>query len=312
MFVKLTTANFINKAIAIHGNRYDYSSTIYFGRREKIDIICRLHGKFTSTAKIHLEGGNCKYCIFEESKINQSKGNDQFIKEARFIHGDKYDYSKVNYINCKIEVEIICNNCKNTFYQIPNNHILYGNGCRSCSIKNRTKKLPEFISQANLVHNNKYDYSKVIYKNTGIKVIIICPYHGEFEQTPTSHIDSKSGCPSCFNRTSFSEREWLDYCDVPDNKDCRQVKIIASGKNFTVDGFVKETNTVYEYYGDIWHGNPLKYNKEDINPASKISYGVLYDKTVERENLIKQAGYKLITIWGSEWMTFKQIERIEV
>lgn len=309
---KLTNQQFIDRAIVIHGEKYDYSNTLYLGRAKKISIICKIHGEFKVSAARHLEGGNCKHCVNEASAINQSKGNDQFIKEAREIHGNNFDYSNVNYINCKINVEIICNYCNNKFYQTPNNHILYGNGCSICSIRNRTKSLFEFISQANKIHNFKYDYSKSEYKNTKTKIIIICPYHGEFKQAPTTHIYGKSGCPSCFNRTSFSEREWLDYCNIPDNKDFRQVKIKAQGKIFTVDGFVKETNTVYEYYGDIWHGNPLKYNKEDINPASKISYGVLYDKTVERENLIKQAGYKLITVWGSDWIMLKEIEKIEV
>ena len=74
-----------------------------------------------------------------------------------------------------------------------------------------------------------------------------------------------------------------------------------------VDGFCKETNTVYEFHGDYWHGNPKKYKPEDINQINYKTFGELYQKTVERDNKIRELGYNLVTIWEQEWNKLNKI-----
>ena len=119
---------------------------------------------------------------------------EQFIEKAKQIHGNKYDYSKVNYVSSNTKVCIICPE-HGEFWQTPNSH-LNGNGCSSCKgLKKLTTK--EFIERAKQVHGNKYDYSKTIYVNKRTKVCIICPIHGEFYQTPHNHVYQKQGCPEC-------------------------------------------------------------------------------------------------------------------
>ena len=119
---------------------------------------------------------------------------EQFIEKAKQIHGNKYDYSKVEYVNNHTKVCIICPE-HGEFWQTPNSH-LNGNGCSSCKgLKKLTTK--EFIERAKQVHGNKYDYSKTIYVNKRTKVCIICPIHGEFYQTPHNHVYQKQGCPEC-------------------------------------------------------------------------------------------------------------------
>lgn len=121
---------------------------------------------------------------------------EQFIKKAQQIHNNKYDYSKVEYVNNRTKVCIICPE-HGEFWQTPNSH-LNGNGCSSCKgLKKLTTK--EFIERAKQVHGNKYDYSKTIYVNKRTKVCIICPIHGEFYQTPHNHVYQKQGCPECGN-----------------------------------------------------------------------------------------------------------------
>jgi len=110
---------------------------------------------------------------------------EEFIKKAKEIHGDRYDYSKVNYITAKTKVCIICPK-HGEFWMEPVNH-LSGQNCPKCVGGVRLTK-EEFITKANEVHNNKYDYSKVDYVNSQTKVCIICPEHGEFWQTPEKHI----------------------------------------------------------------------------------------------------------------------------
>jgi len=119
--------------------------------------------------------------------------NENFIQKAKEIHGNKYDYSLVKYINSKTKVKIICNEHNIIFEQTPSKH-LSGFGCRLCSGKLLNSQL--FINKANKIHNNYYDYSLVNYINSKSKVIILCPIHGEFNQLPSEHLTGK-GCPKC-------------------------------------------------------------------------------------------------------------------
>lgn len=121
-----------------------------------------------------------------------------FIKKTKDIHGDKYNYSKIKYINAKTKICIICPK-HGEFWQTPSNH-LSGKGCPICgkekTVKTKRKSVLDFVEKAKKIHNNKYYYSKVEYKNNKTKVCIICPQHGEFWQIPSSHLQG-SGCPKC-------------------------------------------------------------------------------------------------------------------
>ncbi len=119
---------------------------------------------------------------------------EDFLFRAKEIHGDKYDYSLVEYVNTSTKVNIICPK-HGPFPQTPESHYA-GRGCRKCG-RDLLRKDKEFIERANKVHNNKYDYSQVNYVVASQNVTIICPVHGPFEQTPASHITNKSGCYSC-------------------------------------------------------------------------------------------------------------------
>ena len=119
---------------------------------------------------------------------------EEFIKRAKEIHGDKYDYSKVEYINSQTKVCIICPE-HGEFWQRANEH-LQGRGCLKCCHDKRKSNVNNFIKQAKEVHGDKYDYSKVEYKTALTKVCIICPEHGEFWQTPHSHLKG-CGCLKC-------------------------------------------------------------------------------------------------------------------
>ena len=123
---------------------------------------------------------------------------ENFINKAKQIHNDKYDYSKVNYVNSKTKVCIICPK-HGEFWQEPRHH-LSKHGCPMCGKENSDRKqsltLNEFIEKSNQIHNGKYSYDKVNYVNAETKVCIICPKHGEFWQAPHSHLRGQ-GCPKC-------------------------------------------------------------------------------------------------------------------
>lgn len=127
-------------------------------------------------------------------KLTQTEWNYR----VNTIHNNKYDYTKVNYVNTRTKVIIICPT-HGEFEQRAGDHML-GAGCIKCGIagvKNSlTSDTNSFTKKANVLHNNKYDYSKVDYKNSKTKVVIICPIHGEFEQNPNSHLNGY-GCALC-------------------------------------------------------------------------------------------------------------------
>lgn len=119
-----------------------------------------------------------------------------FIQKAKKVHGNKYDYSKTHYVNSKTKVCIICPE-HGEFWQTPNSH-LSGSGCAECA---QCKKwtTEKFITESNKVHNNFYNYDKTNYINCNTKVVITCPIHGDFEQTPLMHVRGQ-GCPHCRNK----------------------------------------------------------------------------------------------------------------
>ena len=132
MSKRKTTEEFIAESRLLHGDRYDYSKVEYINNLTKVCIICPEHGDFWQTPKQHLKGCGCKHC----SNINNGKStmlsNDDFISKAMMVHGDKYDYSKIEYVNYKTNITIVCPT-HGVFKQQPCNH-LNGEGCPLCSI----------------------------------------------------------------------------------------------------------------------------------------------------------------------------------
>jgi hypothetical protein len=148
-----------------------------------------------------------------------------------------------------------------------------------------------------------YDIEGTIYSNNKQKIKIICPKHGKFEQIISEHIRNAAGCPKCSHRISNPEKDWLDYMNIPDDKEHRQVKISVNTKSrfYIVDGFLPETNTIYEFLGDYFHGNLELYNEDTINERTKTTFRELYDKTREKVETLTNLGYNVVVIWESMW-----------
>ncbi len=140
--------------------------------------------------------------------------NNEFIEKSINVHGNKYDYSLVVYINSRTKVKIVCPE-HGIFEQKPNSH-LQGQKCFKCMETKKTLK--SFIEESNIIHNNKYDYSLVKYKNAHTKVKIICPEHGVFEQTPNVHITKKCGCKKCSDKNQqLSKDEFIIKSNILHN-----------------------------------------------------------------------------------------------
>lgn len=223
---------------------------------------------------------------------------EDFILKSNEIHDFKYDYSMSIYINNKVKVEIVCP-IHGSFLQIPNSH-LSGHGCLDCKISLltilHTKSTKNFIDEAKLMHEDFYDYSKVEYIDSRMEVEIICKIHGKFFQTPKIHL-AGHGCSKCVGSVSRLETKWLDMLNIP--LEGRGVSIRIGNKRMIVDGL--NNNTIYEFYGDYWHGNPKIYSSDKLNTHNSKTFGELFSRTIQREQILKQSGYNLVSIWESDF-----------
>ena len=184
----------------VHLGRYDYSLVEYINTKIKIKIICSEHGVFEQSPEKHLKGNGCPKCI------GRNKTIIEVLAEFKNIHGDKYDYSRVKYSLLNKKVEIVCPE-HGVFSQTPQNHIA-GQACPKCGGSLKLTLL-EYIDECKKVHDDKYDYSQVIYKNGRSKIKIICPAHGEFTQEAFSH-KSGCGCPYCAGNYTLETEEVID------------------------------------------------------------------------------------------------------
>jgi len=274
----LNTEEFIKKAKQIHGNKYDYSSVDYIHNNIKVKIICSKHEIFEQAPRMHLSGQNCPKCNIIT--------NENFIKNSKEIHGNKYDYSLSKYINNHTKVKIICLK-HGIFEQTPANHIKSKQNCPECAslLLNTT----EFIIKANVVHENKYDYSLVDYKNYRTTVKIICPKHGEFVQMPNSHLINKSGCPMC--NESKGEKEIKKY--LKDNSiKYKQQKMFEGCKykySLKFDFYLIDYNICIEYDG--------KQHFESVEYFGGIdTFNHILMKDEIKNNYCKNNNIKLIRI----------------
>lgn len=351
--------NFIQRAKKINGDKYDYSKSICTDVNLNVIIICNIHGKFYQTPGAHIyQKQGCPHCA-----NNQKISIDEFIKRSKLAHPNKnYDYSKFVLINMSTKGIIICpehgefllrpdkhcgkrkqgcsacsKNKKITlevfikrsiekhsdkfcydkfiinglykkgiiicpihgeFEQTPSGH-MSGRGCRKCGCK-EVMTLENFIDRARIAHPyDDYDYSKFYFSGARYSGIIICKIHGEFNMCPDRHLNrSCRGCPICYSKKRYLQEYWLDNeIKLPKSKKYREVKIKIGKKKVIADGFDSNTNTIYEFYGDFWHGNLTRFSPEKINVFNKLSFACLYKRTIDRENLIKSAGYNLIIKW---------------
>jgi len=202
MSARLTTEEFVAKAVLKHKNeQYDYTKVEYINSHTKITIVCPKHGDFQQIPNNHLSGKGCGKCGIKSVTNDKRSSTDEFIARAKMIHPNNiYDYSKVKYRNRRSKVIIVCPK-HGDFQQSPRNH-LSGSGCGKCGGTQKSDT-DEFIARAKMIHpNNIYDYSKVEYLDRRSKVIIVCPKHGDFQQTPDAHLRGKgslggSGCVQC-------------------------------------------------------------------------------------------------------------------
>lgn len=226
-------------------------------------------------------------------KIN----TEQYIQKAKSIHGNRYDYSLVDYIGALSKIKIICRE-HGIFEQFANQHIrkqkgrTRSSGCPKCFWKNYTMAQSQFIQKANEVHGKLYDYSLVEYINIHTKVKIICHKHGIFEQEPNKHVSFSHGCPKC--KSSKGELAVIKYLKENNVRyetqkrfnDCRDKLPLP------FDFYLPEYNICIEYDGEQHTGGYRFYSK-DVN-IKKLELTKQHDKI--KTDYCKQNDILLIRI----------------
>lgn len=261
---KISTEDFIFKSNIIHNNKYDYSLVNYVNNKTKIKIICPIHGEFLQIPNNHLGGNGCIRCSIPTDT------KDIFIIKAKRVHGEKYGYDNVTYINSQTKIKILCYK-HGEFYQKPYSH-LNGRGCKYCNGKHHIK---DFIEKAKKVHENLYDYIEEPYI-ANKKVGIICKIHGIFFQTSNIHL-SGSGCPNCFNKNESLVGDFLKEL-LNDN-----IKIEKQKRIDVKDKFIKNYIRV-DYYFEIEEKKYIvEYNGEQHYKPFWKSKNKEYDFSIQQQ-----------------------------
>jgi len=303
---KITTTEFIENFYKKYPNGLDLdlSNFNYKSSRFMSETICKIHkSRILNSANNLMQGiKRCKQCKSSAISTAQLYTINDFIKKSKIAHGEKYDYSLVNWVNSRTNVIIICNK-HGQFEQNPQSHWA-GYGCRHCGYKTLRKSIFKFIEDAVQIHGTQYSYLDSEYTNNYTKIKIICKKHGEFFMSPVTHVIYQRGCPDCYlGNSSWIEIRWLNELNVPLN--CRQIRLTIDGISFIVDG--KIGNTIYEFWGDFWHGNPNKFSPELKNTKCGKTFKELYEATMNKRKLIKEAGYNLVECWESDYI--KELKR---
>ena len=240
------------------------------------------------------------FCLFIKlCKMSKKKSNNEFIREVQLIHHNRYDYSKVKYINNKTKVCIICPD-HGEFWQIPSDH-LNGKGCPQCAGNVRYNK-DTFVEKAKIIHNDRYDYSKVQYVNAHTKVCVICPEHGEFWQTPNNHLNG-NGCPLCKNRKigdvlRDTVEDFIEKSnELNEITNCLKVLLPQQRnreilRNREIDIYIPLLKLGIEYNGLHWH-------------SERLGKGKNYH--LDKLNKCNEQGIRLIQIFEDEWINRREI-----
>lgn len=197
------TTSFIQKATILHNNKYNYDKTIYISSKDKVIITCPTHGDFSQKPNNHLTGYGCEKCGTQLTAKKQTLKFEDIVTKANSIHNNKYTYDETTFVNSKTPTAITCQT-HGVFWQTIGNHChkTKPQGCPKCGAEKRANdrrhSITTILHNFHATHSNSYDYSKLKYVDYHTKVIITCPVHGDFEQTPAHHIGG-NGCPSCAN-----------------------------------------------------------------------------------------------------------------
>ena len=301
---KLTTESFIEKAKAIHGNKFGYDEVEYKNTRTKVKIFCHSCQKyFWQLPSSHLQRIGCPFCKSITISKKNTLSKESFIQKAQKIHGNKYSYDACEYINAGTKIKIKCNICGNYFWQEPSSH-LTGRGCPHCKVikcPNWQKKSAEaFINNAMKIHGNKYSYDISGYTNMATKIKILCKKCGNyFWQEPSSHLTGR-GCPHC--RTSKLEYYTIDFLEsknISYIKEYSTRRIDKSYRNLRLDFYIPQLKVGIECQG-AQHFKPVNFTGKMTSQQVQKNFEQQQLRDRLKKQYCEESGVKLYYIIKKE------------
>jgi very-short-patch-repair endonuclease/ribosomal protein L44E len=285
--IKYTKSDFIIKARLIHKEKYDYSKVEYKTNKIKIEIFCNACNMFFwQTPHMHLQGQGCIKCSGSKKYTTQ-----EFVEKSIKIHGNKYNYSKIEYVNAHTKIKIFCNKCMKYFFQNPSEH-LNGQSCPFCIGKYKTKE--EIIFQFQQIHGiEKFDYSKVEYVSAKTKVIIRCKKcKKDFKQTPNNHLNG-NGCFYC--KCSNGEEKIRNKLKDNNISTKEQIKFntCKNIKSLIFDFYLIDYNILIEYDGKQ-HFEPVSFCKDQSEESKKQFLKEIQHRDSIKTNWAKENNIPLI------------------
>lgn len=285
---------FVQRANERHGDKYDYVS--YCHEKNQVGIVCAIHGHFTQRRFDHLNGAGCPSCANAAAQDRMRYTREEICDQISLRWGDKIAIS-ADYHDKQTKTKFLCM-VHGEFETDANSLLNTKHGCPRCAAAERAVCLQMtqemFEKKANFIHGGKYEYG--VYKGCDSKIEVSCPEHGSFVQSAGNHL-SGYGCPMCGERKTISQHKWLDMMGVEQ----REVWIEAGDKRYRVDGYDPLTRTVYEFWGDFWHGNPRVFPPDQVNQVNGVPFRQLFESTLNKRRQITNAGYNLVEIWEYDW-----------
>lgn len=222
-----TQERFLQEAVAIHGETYDYSRVQYVGAHSKVEISHRdCSRSFQQKPTDHLAGKGCPHCFGCAGKTTL-----WFVEKAQGILGGSYDYSLVNYQGTKIPVRIIHRTCGRVFENKPF-LLLRGSGCPDCD--GPVTNSDQFLLKARKVHGLDYEYPELSYQHNKAPIRILHRACGKvFEQTSSNHLKG-TRCPHCFKSPLVGFEEFLKRAQEVHGSDYDYSLVAYKGVNHKV------------------------------------------------------------------------------
>lgn len=299
---------FIFDARTIHGDKYDYSESVYVDNKTPLAIICNRHGLFMQTPQSHLKGCGCPKCADEKTGDRCRMTLEEFLLRAKETHGDKYDYSLVTkdtFVDAHTDIEIICQK-HGKYKQTPSEH-LGGYGCYWCGKESMAQKQAltrdDVVRRCNEIFDNKYDYSLFTEYHSKKDIIqVICPKHGAWAVSVNNHLYRQSGCPSC--KRSFGEERIARFLDENHIEYTEQYRIkneslLCINMYMMIDFFLPKYNIAIEYNGiQHYEENPL-FDTRNLEQQQRRDDAV--------RSYCKNHGIKLIEIPYTEYDNIEKL-----
>lgn len=289
---KLDTHEFISMAKEIHGDRYDYSESIYLHSLEKVKIICKIHGEFFIKPSNHINNRQgCGKC--GNASIGAAAKNDSGLILSRIFskkNSDLYKYTGNIKINgMKQCIDMHCHK-HGGYLSSPKNIIRSACfGCKKCRVESDRLSLDLFIKKSSEAHNGIYDYTKTDYLKSHSPIIVTCPRHGDFKVMPYIHISGKGFCPKCTTKVSSYEIELSNY--LQNNEIDVETTFKGLDGVSEIDIISHKHRIGIEINGLYWHSDIYKDKDYHINKTKKL----------------KALGYRLIHIFEDDWINKKEI-----